>query len=359
MKNNIIEKLAAETSFPCITISYNTHRTHPDNLVDSIELKNLLKEAKEKVIAEYSNKDIKLVLEKLDSIENEIEENYSLDSLHIFISAKTKIIVKSPWKVDKNTIQIAEHFAIKPLIKILNSTQEYLILLLSQSGVKLYHAINDMIVEEIKNSSFPFSIDPHFLVDHDSLSYNQSIANLQNVFFKNIDKFLIKYSKDSNLKFIVVSTEDNFNKIKSVSENPDIYLGYSKIVNNDSSKNTLAKESWEIIQELQKQSKIDAIAEIQNDRGNGLVIENIHGIYKDAKEGKGEVLILNQNYIQPVLMKDELTFDLIKDLTTPNAIEDITNEIAWEVISHKGKVIFTDEDDNNSFNNITMKLRYI
>jgi len=356
LKNNLIEKLAAEISYPCVTISCNTHRTHPDNLVDSLQLKHLIKAAKTRVVNEYQNHNVKVVLDKLDVIESEIQENYALDSLHIFISANTKIIVKSPWPIENNSIEIAEHFAIKPLIKILNNTQEYLILLLSQSGIKLYHAINDTIIDEIKNESFSFTLNPHLLIDHNKLSYNQSLANLQNIYFKNIDKSLVKYTKDSHLKFIVVSTEDNFHKLKNVSETQEIYLGHSNITNNDVSKHTLAIESWDIVQKLQNQLKTEAIAELQNARGKGLVIENINDIFKDAKEGRGEILILNQNFIQPVLMRDENTFDLIMDNSLPNAI-DITNEIAWEVIAHKGKVIFT--DDNTSTNDISMKLRYV
>lgn len=358
MNSNLIEKLAKENSAPCVTISLNTHRTHPDNLVVTNKLKILIKEAKEKVTSDYSQNDIKLVLEKLDSIESEIDENYLLDSLNVFISANTRIIVISPWKVSNN-FYVAEHFALKPLIKILNNTQEYLILLLSLSGVKLYHAINDLIVEEVKNASFPFNIETHFLIDHNNLNYNHSIATLQNVFFKNIDRSLAKYTKDSHLKYIVVSTEDNFHKIKNASDNPDIYIGHSNIVGNDESKQTLAKECWVIVQELHKQANEKAIEEMQNSKGSGLLIENIHGIYKEAKAGRGEILVLNQNYKQIALMKEDDTFELLKDNTIPNAIDDITNEIIWEVISHKGKVIFTDDEDNNSSNNISLKLRYI
>ena len=46
-----LQKLAAENNTPCVSISFNTHRTHPDNTHDAVMLKNLLKEAEERVIA--------------------------------------------------------------------------------------------------------------------------------------------------------------------------------------------------------------------------------------------------------------------------------------------------------------------
>jgi len=49
MRKEKLEKLAAEKSSPCITISMNTHRTSPDNLEDIVRLKNLLNEAHKRV----------------------------------------------------------------------------------------------------------------------------------------------------------------------------------------------------------------------------------------------------------------------------------------------------------------------
>ena len=58
-------------------------------------LKNLVKEAEERVIAEFGKRPVTSLLEKLESISAEIDVNYNLDSLHIFLSNDTKEIVKS------------------------------------------------------------------------------------------------------------------------------------------------------------------------------------------------------------------------------------------------------------------------
>ena len=42
MQKAILEKLGAEKNNPCVTISMKTHRTHPDNATDVIELKVLV-----------------------------------------------------------------------------------------------------------------------------------------------------------------------------------------------------------------------------------------------------------------------------------------------------------------------------
>ena len=51
-----LEVLATEKNTPCVTISLNTHRTHPDNAQDVILLKNLLKEAEERLVNEFGKR---------------------------------------------------------------------------------------------------------------------------------------------------------------------------------------------------------------------------------------------------------------------------------------------------------------
>ena len=125
-----LARIADEKSEPCVSISLNTHRTHPDNLSDAVELKKLLKEAEERVIAEYGKRPVTQLLEKIEGLADEIDSNHNLDSLHIFLSNTTKEIVKSPWPIQKNIVHISDRFSIKPLIKLMNRTESYLILLL-------------------------------------------------------------------------------------------------------------------------------------------------------------------------------------------------------------------------------------
>ncbi|GJM31261.1 MAG: hypothetical protein DHS20C18_02620 [Saprospiraceae bacterium] len=116
----LIQQLGIEGSVPCVTISLNTHRTHPDNEKDFILLKNLLKEAEERVVKEFGEKAVAELLKKMAIIQNEIDVNDNLDSLHIFVSNNTKKIVRLPQMTHKNNVQISNKFALRSLIKAYN-----------------------------------------------------------------------------------------------------------------------------------------------------------------------------------------------------------------------------------------------
>ena len=63
-------------------------------------------------------------------------------------------------------------------------------------------------------------------------------------------------------------------------------------------------------------------------------------------------------FIRLLRMTGEFSFDLVNDVTLPGVIDDITSDIAWEVISKKGRVIFTNQEEIQSFGDIALKVRY-
>jgi hypothetical protein len=113
-----------------------------------------------------------------------------------------------------------------------------------------------------------------------------------------------------------------------------------------------------LVKEQQKQRRTEAIKEMQEAVGQGNVLTDLQEIYQAAIDGRGELLIVSQNFSQAVLMKDERTFDLVNDPNTPNATDDITSIISWEVISKKGRVIFTSQEKIKDFGKIVLKSRY-
>lgn len=123
-----LQKLATEKNTPCVTISLNTHRAHPDNAKDEVLLKNLLKEAEDRVIAEFGKRPVASLLEKLENVSAEIDVNSNLDSLHLFVSNDTKEIVKSSWKTNNEGVHISDSFAVRPIIKSFNRSVSYLVM---------------------------------------------------------------------------------------------------------------------------------------------------------------------------------------------------------------------------------------
>lgn len=353
-----LQRLATEKNTPCVTISLNTHRTHPDNAKDEVLLKNLLKEAEDRVIAEFGKRTVASLLEKLENVSSEIDVNYNLDSLHLFLSNDTKEIVKSSWDTSNEGVHISDSFAVRPIIKSFNRSESYLVMLLSQSGVQLYEALNNEIISEIRNDDFPFSENRHYNTHSDKGSDPKHLDDLIREFLNKVDKALVKVHNETDLNCVVICTEDNYSRLQQVVDKPTVYLGYKAIDYNNTATHQIAKQSWETIQSMQQQRRTNAIEEMKEAIAQGKVLTDLQEIYQASIDGRGKLLIVHQDFSQAVLMKDERTFQIIEDATVPNAIDDITSNIAWEVISKKGKVFFTTQDEIKDLGKIVLKTRY-
>ena len=353
-----LQQLGAERSTPCVSISLNTHRTRPDTEQDRILLKNLLKEAHDRVSKEYDKKTVDSLLKKIGAIKDEIDMNMNLDSLHIFLSNDTQEIVKSPWEASNNRVNISTQFAIRPLIKAYNRSEPYLIMVLSQKKVTLYEAVNDGILQEIKNDDFPVTKNIPATLYPEKLGDSKYVDDLTRTFFNRIDKGLVKVHQATDLNCMVVTTEDNYSKLMQVADKPNAYHGYVSVNTHKLAPHQIVKETWKFIEKLQSKRRTEAIEEVKKAISQGNVLTDLQEIYQAAIDGKGDLLVVNQNFRQAVMMNDNNSFDLIDDPTTPGAVDDITSKIAWEVISKKGRAIFTEQEELKDLGKIVLKTRY-
>ncbi|MDP2891175.1 MAG: hypothetical protein Q8P34_19685 [Bacteroidota bacterium] len=358
MQKDKIEKLASERGNPCVTISMNTQRTFPDNQKDVVELKKLIEEAHNHVKNEFGQHGVNNLLSKIDNLEQEIDVTYNLESIHIFLSDTTTEIVKSSWPIPKNVVSVAENFVIKPLIKDFNRIEEYLILVLSQSDVRLLRAINDSIAGEVKGEDFEFADNPYFLTNLDKSSDGKQVDNMVREFFNQIDKAVVKIHNKTSMNVVVICTEKNWSRLLQVADKPSIYIGNFNINSNDSANHSIAGEAWQIVNELQEKGRAKAIQEMKKAVGEGKVITDLLDIFLAVQAGRGDLLITHDDYRQAVKMNGQYSFYPVDDVTLPGVIDDITSEIAWEVISKKGRAIFTDQEEFKTFGNIALKVRY-
>lgn len=353
-----ITKLANEKSNPSVTLSLNTHRTHPDSLKDEILLKNLLNEAEKRVIDEFGKREVAPLLEKIGGMLDKIDINYNTESLHIFLSNDTEEIVRTTWPVAEDRANIADSFDLRPLIKAYNRSEEYLILLLSQGGVHLYEALNDSILEEIKNEDFPFAENPNYFTNAEERSDARKVDDQIREYFNDVDKAVVRVYNDTGLPCIVISTEPNFSLLRQVADKPDIYVGYADIDHNNTKPHQLAEQAWVVIRNLTRERRTEAISEMKEAVGSSLVLTDLQDIYQAAIDGRGNMLIVYEEFSQPVIMEDERTFRRVEKTDEPDVIDDITSNIAWEVLSKGGRVYFTCQDEIKDLGEIVLKTRY-
>ena len=266
--------------------------------------------------------------------------------------------IKYSWPCAQNSVQISEQFAVRDLIKVYNRSEVYLVLRLSQGGVQLYRAMNNAILEEVQNDDFPFKENPHYNTQTEKKGDAKLADNLVREFLNKVDKALVKVHNETNLSCVVIATEDNYSRLMQVADKPNLYHGYCAINYNADAPHQIVAQSWEMVVKMQYERRTAAIEAMREAVASGSVLTDLQDIYQAAIDGRADVLIVHEDYNQPVLMTSERTFDYIDDVSIPNAIDDVVSVIAWEVVSKKGRVIFTQQEQIKDLGPIVLKTRF-
>lgn len=347
--------MASHVANPSVTISLNTHRTHPDNLQDAINLKNMVREASERLRNFEGGSQ---VMAKLNAVADSIDANYNLDSLHLFVSENTTEVIRSPLKVSNPAVKISDRFALKPIIKLLNRTEVYYTMVLSQSGVRLYETVNDTVTDEVTTGGFPFPESPYYLENNLRKSDTKREDNLVREYFNQIDKALVDLHNETGRDTVVICTESNYSRLMQVADRPGVYIGYSPINYNDVATHTIANLAWQLVQDRLDAERAAAVDEVGNAVGSGLVYTDLAHIFRAVTEGRGDLLVCNETFRQPARIKDDLTIELVDSTKDAESVDDIISEVALRVIERKGRVVFVDPSMVNNLGDVALKLRY-
>ncbi len=151
-----IRLLQSMRGYPALSILIPTHRTAPDNQQDPIRVKNLVDEAKERVAQEYTAREASSLLERLDAIVEEIDYNYTLDGLAIFVNMDFARKFYIPFDVEARVV-LDETFATRDLVQAMNRTNRYWVIALSEQPTRLFEGTRESLVE-VTEHAFPMTM---------------------------------------------------------------------------------------------------------------------------------------------------------------------------------------------------------
>ncbi|MBK7409875.1 MAG: hypothetical protein IPJ40_18605 [Saprospirales bacterium] len=127
MIKETLKKLRDVRAEGCVSILLPTHRTHPDNKRDFILLRNMLHEAKERLLQDYDKRQVPETLANLEDLAERIDPRYNLDGLAIYLNEDICEYVRLPMPVEPRVI-LDKTFATRDLLRALNQIENYYIL---------------------------------------------------------------------------------------------------------------------------------------------------------------------------------------------------------------------------------------
>ncbi len=356
--NNTLKELKNIVSESCVTIILNTHRTKPDNLKDGLTLKNLVKEAETRLLADESKREAKKLIDKLNTLVASIDHNFNLESLILFVNENISQYVRLPISVEDRVV-IDHTFATRDLVRALHFEANYYVLVLSQQKVRLIEAFNDKVIEEV-GSPFPIVNTKFFSTNKAELSNASRQTNLVNEFFNSVDKEVNTIRKQNSLPVLICSEDGNYHEYLKIADQKnsilDTYLNKNRL---DEKDHAIVNEAWKIVQEYTKKKNSDRKSELLKAVTANKFLSDINEIWKAVLEGRVQTVFMEQGLFQPaILANNQITLVSNEERVNKEVIDDIYDEIIENNMNFGGDVVFLEKEELKKFNGFGATTRY-
>ncbi len=340
-----------------MTILLNTHRTSPDNEKDAIVLKNLVKEAEERLLATEDKRKARKLIERLNDLVSGIKHTYNIESLALFVNEDVAEYMRLPVAV-QNRVIIDETFATRDLIRAIHLETNYYILVLSQQKARLIEAFNDKVVREI-SGNFPLENEQQS-TEREDLSISSKYTRRLAEFFNRVDKEVHRIWKDDPLPVLIGTDTSNHQEYLNVADNKGIYLDVppTNFQENDPS-HAIASSAWELLEGKVRKRNQSRRDELKKAVGQNKFLSDVNEIWRSIKQGRVQTLFVEKGLFQPAVIENELIkFVGIEELHHKEVIDDIYDELIEENMEYGGDVVFLPEGELDKFNGFGAVTRY-
>lgn len=352
-----LKELQALTKVPALSILLPTHRTSPDNKQDPIQVKNLVKEASDRLSEEFSARDLEPLLKNLDELVNDIDYAYALDGLALFVAHDFAKKFYLPFTVPQRVI-IDQTFATRDLVYGLHRAQRYWVILLSQNASRLL-AGNGETLEEVNNKDFPLQMEgPGATTVLPNSADSSYLDDRHRRFFQSVDRAFTAYAEDDTLPIIVGGVIRQISFFQEVSQYKSQIAGTITGNFDSATEAELVPQVWPFVQEVRAQQRTDALAALDVALGEGKVVSAIEEVWRLAQDGRGKLLLVEKGYHVPAVVDEKGGLQVVTEPGGTKVMDDAVDEIIEAVLAKGGEVMIVDDNALPDHNHIALTLRY-
>jgi len=352
-----LKQLQSLIKIPALSILLPTHRTSPDNKQDPIRVKNLVDEAKERLAAEFSKRELEPLLDRLDTLVSEIDYPYTLDGLALYVSHDFAKLYNLPFPVPARVV-IDQTFATRDLVYGMHRAQRYWVLLLSQASTRLLAGTGETL-EEVQDENFPMQMTgPGATAPVPYDADSSYVDDRHRRFFQQVDRAFSRYAEDETLPIVVGGVDRQISFFREVSQHASSIAGSLTGNFDKAAIHEVAPQAWEIMQSVRKEQQADALRSLDNAMSAQAVVSTIEEAWKLANEGRGKLLLVEKNYHVPAILTEDGTFKLVEEAGGTEVMDDAVDEVIESVLAMGGDVAIVDDEALSNHQRIALTLRY-
>ena len=345
MNQHDLHELQDVHSYPCLTITLPTHRTRPDNKQDPIRVKNLVTEGTNRLLGEFSKREVAPLIDRLNALVASIDFNYVLDGLVLAVNRDMAREFAVPFALNERVV-VDETFFTRDLVHALNRARRYWVLSLSEQSTGLYAATRDDL-EEITTGGFPMR---HTGPGGDTVlpggvGVNRSSYrdDRHRQFFRDVDTAFRAFRTEDPLPLALAGVDRYLAFFREVSAADEIIATLPGNFDHLSA-HDLGRRIWPSVSEGFTARRRTVLQDLDTALGQRRAASTLGEVWHLAELGRGKVLVVEEGYHQPARLNEwgQLDFN-IDDPTAPDVMDDAVDEVITTVLGKGGQVVFVED----------------
>ncbi len=324
LNNDYPQVLFANQASPCLSLYQPTHRQHPDNVQDPIRFRNLVKELETSLLQKYPQREVAPLLEPFEALAANADFwNHTTDGLAVLGAPGMFRVYRLPRTVAKLAV-VADSFHTKPLVRITQSADQYLVLGLSRDSFTLYEGNRDSLME--------------MQLDEGAVHVPAGSRDTEQ-YFRAVDQAVMERNgKSGGMGVILAALPEHHHLFRSVSKNA-MLMKESIDVNPDTlAPDALRERAWELVQPYYLERLSGLLDNYGAASAKGLGSDLVDDIAKAAVEGRVETLLLEADRLVPGRM-DAATGKVTTGKLGDPEVDDLLDDLGEQVLRTGGEVV--------------------
>ena len=311
LTRNNLKLLMAVHKGPCVSVFMPMHRSGPETQQDPIRLKNLIREAGERLIARgLRTPEAKELLEPVERfLRDGFFRQHQSDGLAMFLSLGVFHYYLLPFVFEKLVI-VTDRFHIKPLLPLLSGDGRYFVLALSQNKIRLlqstHYSVSELDVADVPENLAETLRDDDSWKDlhmHSALSgkgklsaitHGDEVDSKENIrrYFRRIDRGLHELLRNERAPLVLAGVDYLHPIYKEVNSYP--HLMDEGIAGNPErlSAGELHERTWTIVKPYFQKAQQEAVNRYKEFASSGQASNRIRKIIPAAYHGRIELLFV-------------------------------------------------------------------